>query len=144
MGVGKTVAVECGTLLVGGWVGQEVKTTGKQTSKQTNEQIHWFKVLVKKHRSCALACVCMCVCTRVRVHRNGSGEEMTFSWLGCIMQGALLPPPRPLGNLPANSQLAGCRRGSPGLHHQRKNSSVWLERRQCMKNGGKGSGGEGK
>ena len=29
-------------------------------------------------------CMCVCEC------RSGVGEEMTFAWLGCLMQG---PPP---------------------------------------------------
>lgn len=64
-------------------------------------------------------------------------EEMTLACLGHIRQG--------LWQSSTSSRLLyACRRGSPGLQHQRKNLPVWLERRQCMKNGGKRSGGEGK
>lgn len=119
------------------------KKSNAWPNKRASKEMRKFTRLKFWERAAAPVLSSVCVCARVQTCKSGSREEMTFAWLGCITQGPQLHPPA-LSDPPVSSQLTGCRRGSWGRHHQRKNSCVWLERRQCMKNGGKGSGGEGK
>lgn len=87
---------------------QKVKHTGKQTSKQMNK----FAGLKFLYRNPAPVLWSVCVCVGGGVSRSGSGEEMTFAWHGCIMQGPPRPPP--LGNPPASSLLTGCEDAGEG------------------------------
>ena len=59
------------------------KKMDRQAKKQANEQITALK-FCERRRAPMIWYMCVCEC------RNGGGEEMTFAWLGCLMQG---PPP---------------------------------------------------
>ena len=121
-----------------------VDSPKSQAHWKTSKQMNKFSGLKFLYRNPAHVLWSVCGEGRYEQEWEWGGNDLCLPWLHY----AGTPPPTPAFGQPSSKQPAywmrGCRRGSWGLHHQRKNSSVWLERRQCMKNGGKGSGGEGK
>ena len=71
------------------------KKMDRQARKQANEQMPSLKFCARR-RAPVIWCMCVCEC------RSRVGEEMTFAWLGCLMQG--LPP---LVNPPAKQPAHG-------------------------------------
>lgn len=75
----------------------------------------------ERSRAPAVWCVRACMCVRARVQEcSWGGNDLCLAWVHYAGTPPLLSPL-------ASSQLRGSRRGSSGLYHQRKNSSVWLE-----------------
>ena len=71
------------------------KKMDRQARKQANEPMPSLKFCARRSAP-VIWCMCVCEC------RSRVGEEMTFAWLGCLMQG--LPP---LVNPPAKQPAHG-------------------------------------